>query len=118
MLTLRSDRRTRTTDRFDEFWDTYDKNLGRKKPRQNRLALKKPGVTADLLIAAAAAYIEWQRAEGKHPQFTKDPATWLNGEHWTDERSGRTQPMTNTQRHLALGRELAEQTTPEIGQRR
>lgn len=111
------------TDRFDEFWSVYDKKRGRKKAEQKwRLALRKPGVTADLLIAAAGSYVDWQRQEGKHPEFTKDPATWLNGEHWTDERVVRAQPMSNVQQHLALARRLAEQeqgaTIREIGERR
>jgi hypothetical protein len=72
-------------ERFEEFWAIYDKRRGRKAAvAKYRLALKKPGVTPDLLVSAAASYIEWQRSEGKHPQFTKDPATWLRGEHWND----------------------------------
>ena len=74
-------------ERFEEFWTTYDKKRGRKNAiNKYRLALKKRGVTPELLLEAATSYIAWQRSEGKHPEFTKDPATWLNGEHWTDER--------------------------------
>lgn len=74
-------------DRFDEFWQAYGKKVGRKKAQQKwTLALRKTDVTADSLIAAAASYVAFQKREGKHPEFTKDPATWLNGEHWTDER--------------------------------
>lgn len=81
------------TDRFEEFWDTYSYKEGRKNAQTAyRAALKKPGVTPDLLISAAAAYIKWQCSEGKHPQFTKLPTSWLRGEHWTDERPGR--PLT------------------------
>lgn len=73
-------------DRFEEFWDTYGKKVGRKKAEQKyRLALRK--ITADDLVIAAASYVANQRAKGKHPEFTKDPATWLNGEHWNDEAS-------------------------------
>jgi hypothetical protein len=93
-------------DRFEEFWETYAKKVGRKKAEQKwKLALKKPGVTADLLIASAAAYVEWQRREGKHPEFTKDPTTWLNGEHWTDEAVGRSAPASPI-RHIPLASEL------------
>lgn len=82
------------TDRFEEFWDTYSKKVGRRKAEQKyRLALKKRGVTADLLIAAAKSYIEWQKRDSKHPEFTKDPATWLNGEHWNDERPAARTPF-------------------------
>ena len=73
-------------DRFEEFWDTYGKKRDRKKAEQKwRLAIKKRGVTADMLIQSAAAYVASQRANGKHPEFTKDPTTWLNGECWNDE---------------------------------
>ena len=73
-------------DRFDEFWSTYDKKRDRKKAEQKwRLAIKKRGVTADMLIQSAAVYVANQRANGKHPEFTKDPTTWLNGECWNDE---------------------------------
>jgi len=108
-----------TPERFEDFWTTYDKRRGRKAAvAKYRLALKKPGVTPDLLVSAAASYIEWQRSEGKHPQFTKDPATWLNGEHWNDERVARQQPMTRMQEHLTLVQQLAaeEATGPrQIG---
>jgi hypothetical protein len=107
-----------TDDRFDEFWDTYDKKVGRKKAETAyRAALKKPHVTPDLLIAAAGAYIAWQTAEEKHPQFTKHPATWLTGEHWTDELRGRAAPQTRVGQHMALVRKLAaEEAGPrEIG---
>lgn len=85
---LRTDVRNdmRTIDRFDEFWDAYDKKRDRKRAEQKwRLALKKKGVTADLLIERATTYIQRQQSAGKHPEYTKDPATWLNGENWNDE---------------------------------
>lgn len=76
--------------RFEEFWDTYGKKVDRKKAEQKyKLALRKRGVTADLLISSARSYVEFQRREGKHPQFTKDPATWLNNESWTNELPAR-----------------------------
>lgn len=110
------------TERFDEFWDTYDKKVDRKKAEvAYRNALKKPGVTADLLVAAAAAYITWQTSEGKHPQFTKHPTTWLHGENWRDERVARapTPPLGRVGQHMQLVRQLAEQeqqpTIPQIG---
>lgn len=89
-----------TPDRFDEFWDTYDKKRGRKKAEQKyRLALKRPGVTADLLIAAAGSYVAAQQAKGKHPEYTKDPATWLHGEHWEDEADAPTPDAGGWQTH-------------------
>ena len=110
-----------TPERFEEFWDTYSNKVGRKKAETAyRTALKKTSVTADLLITSAAAYIAWQTSEGKHPQYTKHPATWLNGEHWRDERPARRAPTTRVQEHLALVQQLASQDQPahlQIGQR-
>lgn len=84
-------------DRFEEFWDSYDKKVGRKKAHQKyRLALKKPDVTADTLIVAADKYVAAQKADGKHPEFTKDPATWLTGEHWEDQPLPRPSPLAPT----------------------
>jgi hypothetical protein len=81
-------------DGFDAFWDAYDKKRDRKKAEQKyRLALKKPGVTPALLLAAASAYIDYQRRDGKHPEFTKDPTTWLNGECWNNELPANRLPV-------------------------
>ena len=72
--------------RFDEFWDAYGKKVGRKVSEKRwQIALRKKDVGPDLLINAAKRYVGYMVWEGKHPKFTKDPATWLNGEHWTDE---------------------------------
>ena len=121
--TTSSDKSDHVDNRFEEFWDAYSNKLGRKKAESAyRSALKKPGVTADLLIAAAAAYITWQMSDGKHPTYTKHPATWLNGEHWRDERTPRAAPQTRVGQHMALVHQLAAeeaaQTHLEIGQRR
>jgi hypothetical protein len=97
--------------RFDEFWDAYSHKVGRRKAETAyKVALRKPGVTADLLIASAAAYIDWQKSERKHPQFTKHAATWLTGEHWRDERVATPPARTRFQEHLALVEQLG---TPE-----
>ncbi|WP_370290266.1 hypothetical protein [Nocardioides sp.] len=106
--------------RFEEFWSTYDHRVGKAKAtRAYRAALKKPGVTPEVLITAAAAYIAWQTSEGKHPEFTKHPTTWLNGEHWRDEPRVHRPPQTRTQQHLQLAADLAERDQvipfPQIG---
>jgi hypothetical protein len=121
--TLAHPRSETEPNRFDEFWDTYSHKVGRKKAEAAyRAAVRKPSVTDDLLIAAAAAYITWQMSEGKHPTFTKHPATWLTGEHWRDERPAhRPAQATRMQEHLSLVQQLqAEEqqaTTAEIGYR-
>jgi hypothetical protein len=47
-------------------------------------ALKKPGVTPEILVAAACSYRD---DPTRKPEFTKYPATWLNKGGWTDEPS-------------------------------
>lgn len=96
-------------ERFEEFWETYAHKVGRKKAETAyRAALKKSGITPDLLIASAAAYITWQMSEGKHPTYTKHPATWLHGEHWRDERPARAPEVGRVGQHMALVRQLEE----------
>ena len=109
-------------ERFEEFWETYGNKVGRKKSEvAYRNALKKPGVTDDLLIAAAAQYVEWCR---ETDTYLKNPLTWLHGEHWADERVARRQPKTRVQEHLSLVEQLAaeeaeaeQQNLREIGYR-
>ena len=94
---------------FDAFWDVYDKKQGRKEAiAKYRVALKKRGVTADLLLVAASEYIYWQRAEHKHPEFTKLATTWLNGEHWNDERATPVRKLATTDQRVADGTALTQ----------
>ena len=105
-------------ERFEEFWETYGHKVGRKKSEvAYRNALKKPGVTADLLIAAAAEYVAHCR---ETDTYLKNPLTWLHGEHWTDERAARRPQLTRVQEHLTLVQQLAAEeadqpTLPQIG---
>lgn len=66
---------------FAEWWATYpkkaDKGHGR---RAYAKALAK--VSAAELLAGAERYRDDPR---RKPDFTKNPATWLNGECWADE---------------------------------
>jgi hypothetical protein len=114
-----SRKRSETDPRFEEFWETY----GHKKDRANserkwRLALKKPNVTADLLIAAAAAYVLHERTNNEGGRYIMGPAKWLLNERWTDERVARAPEMTRVGEHMALARRLAaeEQAALELSQ--
>ena len=81
-------------DRFEEWWDAYGKKDGKKAAQRKwRLALKKKGVTQDLLIEATHRYISHLKAKGKYPDFAKNPTTWLNGEHWDDEIPSTAAPL-------------------------
>ncbi|RYE40895.1 MAG: hypothetical protein EOP24_39005 [Hyphomicrobiales bacterium] len=103
---------------FEAFWDAYDKKVGRKVAAQKyRVALRKRGVTPELLLQAATDYINSLRAQRKHPAFTKNAATWLNGEHWNDDLEAvAPEPLPEMSRmdtHLALVDSLrAEEQQP------
>ena len=102
-------------DRFEEFWETYGKKVDKKAARQKwLLALRKPGVTADLLISAAAAYVLWERTHNDNGRYVMGPAKWLLNERWADERPARPAPRTNTQQHLALAQQLAADEDQQV----
>lgn len=68
--------------RFDEFWDCVPRKVGKGAARKAwRAAVKK--ADADEIIAGMVRYFEEQ--SGKDPKFIAHPATWLNGERWSDE---------------------------------
>ena len=109
-----------TSNRFDEFWAAYDKKVDRKKAeRSYAVAIKKPGITEEIVIAAAGQYVAWQKSEGKHPSFTKNPTTWLHGECWNDERAARQaapvpEMSSNMAAHMALVEQLREEEARNV----
>lgn len=105
-------------DRFDDFWDAYGKKVKRADAEKKWLkAIKKPNVTPDLLIAAAASFVAWERANNEGGRYIPDPSTWLHGERWRDERVARPQPQTRMQQGMALAARLAaEEHQTAIGE--
>ena len=99
---------------FDTFWNTYGKKVKRADAAKKwRIAIKKPGVTPELVIAAAAAYIARERAN-EGGRYIADPSTWLHGERWNDIPP--PPPMTRVGEHRALALRLAaEENHPQIG---
>jgi hypothetical protein len=73
---------TLTTARFETFWDAYPRKASKK---DARIAFGRINPDAELftrmLDAIAAQRVSRQWREG----FIPYPATWLNGERWTDE---------------------------------
>lgn len=68
---------------FAEWWAVYPLHKGRKHALKAYVAVRKKGAEHAELLRGAQSYAG-ERA-GKDPTFTKYGATWLNGEHWTDE---------------------------------
>lgn len=101
---------------FDAFWDAYEKKIGRKTASLRfKSALKKPGVTAELLTRAAVDYIAWQKSEGKFPDYTKNASSWLNGEHWNDERVAKSTkpPISKAEERMRANLAVVEQLRAE-----
>lgn len=76
-------------DRFDEFWDSYPKRVGKGAARRSWDKAVKAGVPPQQIISAVEQYASWLAA-GAHPDVdfcppAANPATWLNQQRWLDE---------------------------------
>lgn len=71
---------------FVAFWQVYPKKHGKDAAlRAWRAAIKRASV--EEIMLGVKRYVARPDRQAK-PQFTKDPATWLNGGHWGDEETG------------------------------
>lgn len=67
-------------DGFEDFWAAYPRKIGKGAARKAwSLAVTK--APCDVIVKACEGYA-WTGSE----KYTPHPATWLNGERWTDER--------------------------------
>jgi hypothetical protein len=72
----------RPPDEFDEFWSIYPRHKCKKAARiAYGRARKHYG--QDEILTGAMRYAE--ECCGTDPKYIAHPATWLNGERWTDE---------------------------------
>jgi DNA-binding transcriptional regulator YhcF (GntR family) len=69
-------------EKFQQFWAIYPK---RKDIGKARAALKRALKKADLADILAGAENYARMRQGKDPQYTKLPASWLNAQAWMDE---------------------------------
>lgn len=67
---------------FDRFWATYPRRIGKGQARRAWTKALKAGTNPETIIEAAARFTAARGNED--PKFTPHPATWLNGERWTD----------------------------------
>jgi len=75
---------------FERFWEAYPRKMAKGAARRAWAKVLAAGVDVELVIAAAEAAAEQQKAivelEGKaKKKFTPYPATWLNAEGWENE---------------------------------
>jgi hypothetical protein len=79
----RAPRSTEEPEGFDEWYTAYPRHVARSSAAAAyRRALAR--VSAETLLAAALRY----KKDCTDPEFTKHPATWLNGGCWADEPMG------------------------------
>ncbi|MEU8713591.1 hypothetical protein [Streptomyces sp. NPDC048663] len=70
-------------DAFDAFWKAYPRRVGRKAAARAWNKALRDGTTPEQIVSAAEAYA--LERHGQPAQYTKHPATWLNGGHYDDE---------------------------------
>jgi hypothetical protein len=81
---------------FRAFWDAYPRKVDKGHARKAWIAImKKGGVEPGDIIAGAIAY---RNDPKRKPDitFTAHPATWLNGERWTDYDEADAVPVGNS----------------------
>lgn len=68
---------------FERFWQAYPRHTAKGHARTAyTTAIKK--ANPSVILAAVARYAA--QVAGEDPKFIAHPATWLNGERWSDER--------------------------------
>lgn len=78
---------------FEHWYSSYPLKRGRGQAvRAFKTAMKK--TTLDILIKGAVQYRDDPR---RKPDYTKHPATWLNGECWRDQASALPPPRKSPQ---------------------
>ena len=73
---------------FTAFWQTFPNKTGKGAARKAWAKLKPSPELVTMILAAITTqntWATWQRDGGR---YIPHPATWLNQERWTDERSG------------------------------
>ncbi|QDH85084.1 hypothetical protein SEA_DARDANUS_47 [Gordonia phage Dardanus] len=85
-------KRTNTADSdpegFAEWWAAYPKKAGKGQARTAYRKARK-SVDAATLLDGAERYRDDPK---RNPEYTKNPATWLNGECWADQGAERARP--------------------------
>lgn len=94
----------RGSDGFASFWAAYPRKVG--KGQSEKAYAKAIKLAAPETILTAARRYASERA-GQDPQYTRYPATWLNGQCWDDEPA--TQERRSSEKPTYDERRRAEQ---------
>ena len=88
------------TVQFKAFWDRYPRKEGKKKAREKWMRLNPDPALFSRIMTGLEGHIrseQWRRGVIPHP------TTWLNGERWEDELSGRSRPGPETPQRIDPG---------------
>lgn len=69
-------------EQFTRFWAAYPRRIGKGQARKAWAKAVKAGAQPEAIIEGAGRFTALRGNED--PKFTPHPATWLNGERWTD----------------------------------
>jgi len=67
---------------FVAFWERYPHKTGKGQARRAWASARRKGVAPEVIIRGVERYRD---DPNRQPGFTRNPATWLNGEGWLDE---------------------------------
>jgi Protein of unknown function (DUF1376) len=69
---------------FERWWKLYPRKIGKRKAREAYAKARKKVLEQILIGGAKQASTQFAETD---PKFIPHPATWLNGERWTDEQN-------------------------------
>lgn len=98
---------------FDAWWALYPRKVGKGKALTSYLAaLRKPGVTHDLLVASLQEQLPGLLAtkEQRGLTFVPHPTTWLNQQRWADEDFTLPEQVQEAAPRYAPGSRAAEES--------
>jgi hypothetical protein len=86
---------------FERFYDAYPRHVAKgNAEKAYRRIIAHGEATPDQLLAGAMRYAA--ERQGQDQQYTKYPATWLNGKCWLDEAAPPRSPVRNSLRQQVL----------------
>ncbi|MFQ9922077.1 MAG: hypothetical protein ACLRVU_01115 [Beduini sp.] len=81
---------------FEEFWNLYPKKVNKKKAKDKFCKICKNEETFKSIIDGLNIQIKSKNWLKENGQYIPHPTTWLNGERWLDEISGKEVIQTVT----------------------
>jgi hypothetical protein len=70
---------------FDQFYAEYPRRVARADALRAFMRAVQAGTSPEAIVEGARRFAFLCRREGTERQYIPHPATWINGERWTDE---------------------------------